>query len=127
MRISDWSSDVCSSDLPAFPHLRNLDRVGEIEARLVEQDEAEPAAEDHAERRPDEEVVELLRPDQAGRPFGEPQAIAPDAQQPGDIGKRVPPERDRADRNGDGVEIGEDIRPHDVNQYRGWVALKATN
>src|SRR3546814_186273 len=125
MRISDWSSDVCSSDLPAFPHLRNLDRVGEIEARLVEQDEAEPAAEDHAERRPDEEVVELLRPDQAGRPFGEPQAIAPAEQQPGDIGKRVPPDRERADRNGDGVEIGEDIRTHDVHLYRSSVARKS--
>src|SRR3546814_6914054 len=32
MRISDWSSDVCSSDLPAFA--RALDRVGYPEPRI---------------------------------------------------------------------------------------------
>src|SRR3546814_13160531 len=36
MRISDWSSDVCSSDLPAFDHLvvRKFDRAVEEELDL---------------------------------------------------------------------------------------------
>src|SRR3546814_8017913 len=29
MRISDWSSDVCSSDLPAAPFARQVDRLDE--------------------------------------------------------------------------------------------------
>src|SRR3546814_19426232 len=32
MRISDWSSDVCSSDLRALPWRKMLDRRGEREA-----------------------------------------------------------------------------------------------
>src|SRR3546814_13038555 len=32
MRISDWSSDVCSSDLPAHPHRVAEDDAGVLEA-----------------------------------------------------------------------------------------------
>src|SRR3546814_21075665 len=30
MRISDWSSDVCSSDLPAISNLETLSRISEM-------------------------------------------------------------------------------------------------
>src|SRR3546814_13412185 len=33
MRLSDWSSDVCSSDLAAVAHLRVADAVGEVGQR----------------------------------------------------------------------------------------------
>ena len=43
----------------AFPQGQDRQRVLEIEARLVEQHVAEPAAQDDAQRRPQQEVVDL--------------------------------------------------------------------
>src|SRR3546814_17222947 len=37
MRISDWSSDVCSSDLDVAPFIDALDRVLALVARLAAQ------------------------------------------------------------------------------------------
>src|SRR3546814_5036172 len=35
MRISDWSSDVCSSDLPEFLRMLDVLRSGELDGVLV--------------------------------------------------------------------------------------------
>src|SRR3546814_1702820 len=51
MRISDWSSDVCSSDLLAQAHQLDLDDAGHVLA-------AEPAEQDHFI-----EPVEEFRPE----------------------------------------------------------------
>src|SRR3546814_20954143 len=51
MRISDWSSDVCSSDLLAQAHQLDLDDAGHVLA-------AEPAEQDHYI-----EPVEEFRPE----------------------------------------------------------------
>ena len=44
---------------PAVPEIERLDRVREIIGRIVEQHVAEPAAEHDAERRPDQEIVDV--------------------------------------------------------------------
>src|SRR3546814_11215525 len=66
MRISDWSSDVCSSDLPTFlSPQRQRDvcdsDVAEQHRRLLGQDEGHVSAQlrlRHARRSP--EIIELL-------------------------------------------------------------------
>src|SRR3546814_17522989 len=42
MRISDWSSDVCSSDLPPLAHVVLDDGIAALEAMLVAQPPVDP-------------------------------------------------------------------------------------
>src|SRR3546814_2407934 len=44
MRISDWSSDVCSSDLRAHGNPRDLVEAAEFYGKAVEMDESLPEA-----------------------------------------------------------------------------------
>src|SRR3546814_18373121 len=55
MRISDWSSDVCSSDLLAIPR---LERARHVRLRTVAQDQGE--AGDRVERPQDERQADDL-------------------------------------------------------------------
>src|SRR3546814_7267690 len=63
MRISDWSSDVCSSDLLAIPR---LERARHVRLRTVAQDQGE--AGDRVERPQDERQADDL-PQFLGRAF----------------------------------------------------------
>ena len=84
--------------------------------RLVEQHVAEPPAEDHAEDHPGQQVVDLLAarigagpPQSAGR-RQRPADVAPAEQQPGDIGERVPADRElepeQVEREEDRIDVG---------------------
>src|SRR3546814_8256430 len=58
MRISDWSSDVCSADLHCCPHKLRCSRS----ARAGTYDNAAPAPSDRKCRRPDSELGSQTRP-----------------------------------------------------------------
>ena len=55
----------------------------------VEQHESDQPAEHHAERRPDQEIVDIAARDELQLAVGQDQAIAPTSDQPDDIGQRV--------------------------------------
>src|SRR3546814_6121751 len=58
MRISDWSSDVCSSDLSGFPEVRALDQ---IEAELAERKRYyRSAIKDALDRLPPTTLVQVM-------------------------------------------------------------------
>src|SRR5215471_17419259 len=71
----------------------------DIVARLIEQDVADPASKHDTERRPHQEVVDILPRNQMRRSSGQSQAITPADQQPDDVGKRIPADGKRSDRN----------------------------
>ena len=88
---------------------------GEVR-RLVEEDVAEPPAEDDAEDHPGEEVVRLERRERAPatperRTPGEEDDVAPAEEEPGDVGERVP-----ADGELDPEEVEGDERRVDVGK-----------
>ena len=90
----------------AIPGVQDLQRVGEVEHRLVEQDVAKPAPQNHAEQRIDEEIIRFggrqgwrVCPPQA-RLAGEVFDVPDRKEQPSHIGERIPvngkgPEADR--------------------------------
>jgi hypothetical protein len=88
----------------AVPDLKDLERVGEVVVRLVEEHVAEPSAEHDAERRPGQKIIDVGRLCDQRRPFGERDAIAPADDQPGDIGERVPAYREGAELDEGGVD-----------------------
>src|SRR3546814_3294144 len=64
MRISDWSSDVCSSDLPALPFLgqpRGIARRGEEHGGTDRRPPARSAVRRSEERRVGKECVSTCR------------------------------------------------------------------
>src|SRR3546814_17671165 len=75
MRISDWSSDVCSSDLNCREHLqagRLLQLLGAAEATHRELEQQNDGATDRAAQHPGADVVQLgLRIRRAGRVAGQ--------------------------------------------------------
>src|SRR5260221_12636606 len=81
----------------AMPDLQRLQRIGEIVVRLVEEDVAEPPAEDDTERRPYEEIVDRFRRHETRRALGQHEAPAPADDQPGDIGEGIPADDERAE------------------------------
>ena len=89
-----------------MPDRNDLARIFEIEARVVEQHIADTAAENDAERRPDEKIVDRLARDDLGRLGGYPQAIAPAQYQPDNIGQGIPADGDRADREQHRIDGG---------------------
>ena len=86
--------------MPPCQTARISRRVRGEEGRLVEQHVAEPAAEDDAEDHPGQQVVGPAparigaAPAPERRPAAEPGDVAPAEQQPGDIGERVPADRE---------------------------------
>jgi hypothetical protein len=91
----------------AFPDSQDRAGIGQIESRLVEQHEAQPPAQYHAQNHPGQDIVDLLGSNQMRRPVGQSQAVAPSQQHPPHIGKRVPANGKRAQLYGYRVEVGE--------------------
>src|SRR5690606_10347883 len=93
--------------------LEHFERVQPEHVRFVEEDVAEAAAEDDAERRPKQEIVYLRHAER--RAAGRPQAVAadqPDHPAPAEdeadnVGERVPAQRERADLGSEELKPGE--------------------
>ena len=79
--------------------------MGEVELRLVEQHVAEAAAQDHAERRPGEEVVHLHGVGDLRRLQHQAAHQAPAEHQTEDIGQGIPTDAERAELDGDRVKL----------------------
>ena len=95
----------------ALPDLDDLGRVrGEVR-RVVEQHVADAAAEDDAERHPDDEVVEVddghrRRPAPVALVADQGAGVEPAEQDAENIGERVPADRERADRDQHRIDDG---------------------
>src|SRR6516162_7723824 len=87
-----------------MPDIKRLERVQEVVAGLVKEDITNAPAEDDAECRPHQKVVDVLAANEAGRPSGESEAVTPPDQQTDDIGERVPADRDRTERDRDRID-----------------------
>src|SRR3546814_11802971 len=115
MRISDWSSDVCSSDL-----FEDLERIEQHPGR-VEQHIADPAAEDDADRRVKDEIVGMALGHRRAGLFEQLEQIPPADEDAADIGERIPAQdRVPANREQNGIaaeEIGRASRRERVGQY----------
>ena len=83
----------------AAPDGQHVERMGEVVAGLVEQDVADPAAQDDAQRDIEEEVVDGLGRDLPARALHQPPHEPPAEHDAGDVGQRVPADRERADRD----------------------------
>src|SRR5437016_2344140 len=59
---------------PAVPYVKRLDRMIDVVSRLVEENVPDTAAKDDAERRPHQEIVDILSPDQMRRPSDQSEA-----------------------------------------------------
>ncbi len=91
----------------------DIDRVGEVEVRLVEQDVSEPATEHHASKTPQEEVIGFryrqsrrIGPPESGR-IGHALHIQAGKKQACDIGQRVPMHFEGTQAEGDWIDVGE--------------------
>src|SRR5229473_5874973 len=78
----------------------------EIVARLVKEDVAEAAAENHTQCRPEEKVVERLTLYENRRSPGERQAVMPANDEARDIGQRVPADRKRPKLDKNWIDCG---------------------
>ena len=95
----------------AVPHLHDLERVGEVEQGLVEQDIAEPPAQHDAQHRPDEEIIDLGH--RHGRLLAAPEPRGGDQplhvpggeDQPDDIGHRIPAHREGAELDDHRIDV----------------------
>ena len=96
----------------AVPDRERLQRVAEVEARPVEQDVAEAAAEHHAERDVDQEVVDVGRGQPPARPPHEALHVLPPEHQTEDVGERVPSDRERPDLDQDRIDRRKGQRQH---------------
>ena len=103
----------------AMPHRGDLGRVLPEIARLVEQHEAEPAADHDAEGDPEQEIVGLRDRQRrlAAPKIGlrhEPSPIQPAEQDAGHIGQPIPADRDRPEFDRDGIDhrVGDDKEFH---------------
>ena len=90
----------------AFPQGQDGERVREVEARLVEQHVAQPAAQDDAQRRPQQEVVDLGRRHHLGRLLAQPADDLPADDQARDIGQRIPADGERPELDQHRVDLG---------------------
>ena len=97
----------------AFPDGKDLRRIGQVVARLVEQHLTQPAAENDAEHAVKEQVVKLRDRNDSGAAT-DPVAPEQDELNESDqIHQTVPAHRQRAERKSDGVELG-------VKKHRRW-------
>jgi hypothetical protein len=95
-----------------MPDRENGQRMVEEHVRLIEQHIADPPAEDDAERRPGEEVIDLQGRRDGGRPLRDPPHQAPAEHEAGDIGDGIPVDREGAEPDEDRIEVGKDERLH---------------
>src|SRR5580693_2321858 len=101
---------------PAVPYVKRLDRMIDIVSRLVEENVSDPPSEHDAERRPYQEIVNILARDQMRRPSGQSEAISPADQQPDNVGQRIPTDRKGSDRNCYRIDRGK--RDHEEGHER---------
>ena len=94
----------------APPDREHVERMGEVVVRLVEQDVADPAAKDDAQRDVEDEVVDGFGRDAPAGALHQPPYQPPAEHDPGDVGQRVPADRERADRHENRVHGGEGDR-----------------
>jgi len=100
----------------AFPQLEDVERVGQVFQRLVEQHVAQPPAEDDAEHAVEQHVVEHVHGPAGPRPMRDAPAPEHDDLQKGDeVHEAVPVDGDGAELQGDGVELR--MNEHEVS---GW-------
>src|SRR3546814_13992684 len=123
MRISDWSSDVCSSDLPALPgmgegafgakdHERAVDREADIHHRStdrsLDEDEAQPA---HAGNRRRADIEAPAPPVETGsRAAYRADQLHRAPQQQDSAGAEMEADRDRSEERRVGKECGSTCR-----------------
>src|SRR3546814_6211329 len=88
----------------AIPQLQYLQRVLEIEFGPVEEDVAEPAADQDAERRVKDHVVGMAAGHGGAGLFDQLQQIPPAEDDAGEIGKRIPAELEEAEIERDRIE-----------------------
>ena len=108
----DAAEEAAMERHAALPHLEDLQRVLEEVRQVVEQDVADPAAEDDAERHPQDEIVVVgdgERRRAAPQPVirDEGARVEPAEQDAADIGKCVPAHRKGADRDQHRIEARE--------------------
>ena len=119
----------------AVPHRGNLERVRPEIARLVEENEAEPAANHNAERDPEQKIVGLadghrrLAVPQI-RPRQEIAPVQPAEQNAGHIGEPVPADGERSDGERDRIDdgVGNDEERHGTPRCggRAWTLHRQT-
>ena len=91
---------------PALPHGKDLERVREIVERLVENDVAEAAAQDHAEHAVEQHVVDVARMPSGQQVLSRAKLAEHREQDERDeIHEPVPADGDRADLERDGIEL----------------------
>jgi hypothetical protein len=89
---------------PALPQAEDRGRIGEILARIVEDHIGEAPAQNHPERAPGDEIVEVAPVHRRPRPPQHPPEQPPAAENADDIGEAVPADDERAEAEGDRVE-----------------------
>src|SRR3546814_16691604 len=124
MRISDWSSDVCSSDLSAVqrhaavPELEDLDRMAEVIAEIVEEDIADAPADDDAEHRIEDHIVGVAARHRGAGLRDQPQQIPIADEDAGKIGEGVP-----ADGEAKAAEGAPAMLAHQILKVQIWCRL----
>ena len=104
------------NDMPPSHRVRMASGLVREERRLVEQHIAQPAAQDDAERRPQQEVVDLVRRQDLGRLLADPAHDLPADDQARDIGQRIPADGERPELDQHRVDVG-------IGQERGQLRL----
>ena len=99
----------------AVPDGDDVGWLGDVVRQVVEEDVADAAAGDDAERRPHHEIVEVDRRQRraAGphrRVGDQPLGVPPGEEDAGDVGERVPADRERADGDQHRIDGGEGQR-----------------
>jgi len=90
----------------ALPDREDLERMLQEVGALVEDDIAQAAAEDHPEDAVEEQVVEVIARDRRAAGGNAARAEPPERTERGEVHEAVPADRQRADREGDRIEIG---------------------
>ena len=90
-----------------MPNGNHLNRVREIGARLIEEDVAEPTAENDPQGAPDNEVVDLRLGHDFGRRRGYFPHVSPPDQDARNIRNCIPTNGERAEPDRDRIDIGE--------------------
>src|SRR3546814_7865222 len=96
MRISDWSSDVCSSDLATLPQLEDVERVFK-NRWLIEKHISHSPAQNDAKRSIEDHVVCMATRHRRARLLDQLQQIPIADQDARQIGEGIPLDRKKAE------------------------------
>ena len=94
----------------ALPDRERLERMAEIVTGPVEQHVAEPAAQHHAQRDVEQQIVDLERGQPPARALHQPAHVAPAGHQAYDVGERVPADREGSELDQDRIDRREGQR-----------------